>query len=132
MKQHQENAIQIARFLKDHSNVEEVFYPGLEDNPYHALAKQQMTGFGGMISFKIKGMNRDTIDQFFTRLKLISLAESLGGVESLICYPAAMTHGSIPQEEREKIGITDNLVRLSAGIEDVNDLIQDLKQALDY
>lgn len=130
MKQHGENALQVAQFLKNNSKIETVYYPGLEDHPNHELAKSQMRGFGGMISFKLKNADRNNVDVFFKELKIISLAESLGGVESLVCYPAAMTHGSIPKEQREKIGITDNLIRLSIGIEDIEDIIEDLQNAI--
>jgi cystathionine gamma-lyase len=130
MKQHEENALKIAAFLQDHPKVSEVFYPGLESSPYYELARRQMSGFGGMISFKLKGGNLDIANKFFKRLKVISLAESLGGVESLINYPAVMTHGSIPKEIRMSIGITDDLIRLSVGIEDAGDLVEDLSGAL--
>lgn len=130
MKQHEENALKIAIFLEDHPMVSEVFYPGLASSPYHELARRQMSGFGGMVSFKLKDGNITTANNFFKKLKIIALAESLGGVESLINYPAVMTHGSIPEKQRMAIGITKDLIRLSAGIEDVEDLIKDLSGAL--
>lgn len=130
MKQHEENALKIATFLEDHPMVSEVFYPGLASSPYHELARRQMSGFGGMVSFKLKDGNITTANNFFKKLKIIALAESLGGVESLINYPAVMTHGSIPEKQRMAIGITKDLIRLSAGIEDVEDLIKDLSGAL--
>jgi len=129
MKQHEKNAQLIARALSDHSQVLSVSYPGLSNHPQHELAKQQMKGFGGMISFFIKG-GFEEANNFAKNLKIVSLAESLGGVESLVCYPTAMSHASIPKEEREKRGITDNLIRLSVGIEDIEDLLIDLDQAL--
>lgn len=130
MKTHQENALAIAVFLKDHPLVDSVRYPGLPDDPQHELAKKQMDGFGGMVSFQISG-GREEANVFFRSLKLFSFAESLGGVESLACYPPAMTHGSIPKQERERRGITDGTIRLSVGIEDKEDLLADLKNALD-
>jgi cystathionine gamma-lyase len=129
MKQHQENAIAVAQFLEKHPKVVKVLYPGLESHPQHALAKKQMTGFGGMISFYLKGgmaESRTALEKF----KLFTLAESLGGVESLVEHPAIMTHASVPPENRTKLGISDSLIRLSVGIEDVADLIQDLNQAI--
>jgi len=132
MKKHEENAIKIATFLESHAKISNVYYPGLASNPFHNLAKQQMTGFGGMISLKLNKGNEKAANLFFKRLKLISLAESLGGVESLICYPSSMTHASIPEEQRDVIGVTKDLIRLSVGIEDIEDLIEDLSTALDY
>lgn len=129
MKQHEQNARLIARALSEDSRVAKVFYPGLPSHPQNKLAKQQMKGFGGMISFKIHG-GFEEANNFMKNLKIFSLAESLGGVESLVCYPPRMTHASIPKEEREKRGITDNLIRLSVGIEDLEDLLLDLDQAL--
>ena len=131
MKQHEENAFLIAAFLESHRGVSKVYYPGLPSNSYHDLAKQQMTGFGGMISFRLQTGDKDVVNSFFKKLKIISLAESLGGVESLICYPSTMTHGSIPEEQRNAIGVTNDLIRLSTGIEDAEDLIEDLKQSLE-
>ena len=130
MERHQENARQIATFLQQHSFVETVHYPGLPDHPQHDLAKRQMSGFGGMVSFRIRG-GREEANLFFKSLKVFSFAESLGAVESLACYPAVMTHAAIPKEKREKRGITDGTIRLSVGIEDSEDLISDLNDALD-
>ncbi|HBE76592.1 MAG TPA: cystathionine beta-lyase [Firmicutes bacterium] len=129
MQAHCKNAQTIAEFLARHAKVEKVLYPGLPDNPHHPVAKDQMAAFGGMITFFIRGGSSATI-KFLDNTHLFSLAESLGGVESLIEVPALMTHASIPKEIREKNGIADNLVRLSVGIEDVDDLIQDLDHAL--
>jgi cystathionine beta-lyase/cystathionine gamma-synthase len=129
MREHARNAQAIAEFLESHEEVETVYYPGLPSHPQHALAKRQMSGFGGMLSFVLKGPQSRALD-FAKRLKYFSLAESLGGVESLICHPARMTHGSIPKEDRERRGITDGLLRLSVGVEDVDDLIDDLKTGL--
>lgn len=111
-------------------NGDRVYYPGLASHPQHELAKRQMSGFDGMVSFTLKGPEQRAID-FANRMHYFSLAESLGGVESLICHPARMTHGSIPKEDRERRGVTDGLLRLSVGIEDVDDLIGDLDQALE-
>jgi cystathionine gamma-lyase len=129
MEAHSRNALDIARFLEKHPQVERVLYPGLPSNPYHDIAKKQMKSFGGMVSFFIKGGTAET-RKFLERTRLFALAESLGGVESLVEAPAIMTHASIPREIREANGIYDNLVRLSIGIEDVEDLIQDLDHAL--
>ncbi len=129
MRQHCANAQAIARYLHEHPRVRKVYYPGLPDHPNHALAARQMRDFGGMVSFEIQGTRADT-DQFVRRLRLFALAESLGGVESLVCHPVTMTHGSIPVAERERRGITETLLRLSVGIEDAQDLIGDLEQAL--
>lgn len=130
MERHEQNAKKIAEFLVNNPNVTTVNYPGLEAHPQYELAKQQMTGFGGMISFEINGKIPE-VNKFVNSLKLFSLAESLGGVESLVSHPAQMTHASIPAYQRKIIGINDNLIRLSVGIEDVEDLIADLKYALD-
>jgi cystathionine gamma-lyase len=129
MRQHCENAMQVAKFLETHPRVLKVYYPGLASHPDHELAKRQMRDFGGMVSFAFDG-SRDDVDAFVRNLHLFALAESLGGIESLCCHPASMTHGSIPAAEREKRGVTDTLLRLSVGIEDVSDLIADLEQAL--
>ncbi|MBO0777196.1 MAG: cystathionine gamma-synthase [Ktedonobacteraceae bacterium] len=129
MRQHQENAISVARFLSEHARVEKVYYPGLPSHPDHELAKRQMNGFGGMVSFQFKGTLAD-VDKVVRRFKVFTFAESLGGVESLVCHPASMTHGSIPKEIREARGLTDTLLRLSVGIEDIDDLLQDLEHAL--
>lgn len=129
MKQHEANAKQIVEFLKAHSKVEKIYYPGLPEHPGHEIAKNQMSGFGGMISFVVKGGLNES-RRVLERVQIFALAESLGGVESLIEHPAIMTHASIPVENREKLGISDGLIRISVGIEDVQDLISDLKQAL--
>jgi cystathionine gamma-lyase len=126
MEKHQENAIFVAEFLARNKNVEDVMYPGLPKHYNHDIARRQMRGFGGMVTFRLKG-DINTTRKFLENLKIFNLAESLGGVESLANFPALMTHGSIPKEIREKNGITDNLVRLSVGIEDKDDLIDDLK-----
>lgn len=130
MKAHQENAMAIAKFLESHPKVDKVIYPGLESHPQHALAKEQMHGFGGMITFYIKG-GLDSARKFLENVNVFSLAESLGGVESLIEHPAIMTHASVPPENRKALGIDDTLIRLSVGVEDLNDLIADLKTAFD-
>ncbi|OAV72965.1 Cystathionine beta-lyase [Bacteroidales bacterium Barb6] len=130
MEQHQKNAFAIARFLENHPKVSRVIYPGLESHPQHELSKSQTQGHGGVLSFEIKGTGTDA-KNFLENLHLFALAESLGGVESLIELPSAMTHSGIPKELREQIGITDTLIRVSVGIEDVNDLIGDLSQALE-
>lgn len=129
MERHGENAMKVAEFLSRHPKVERVIYPGLESHPQHGLAKKQMKGFGGMITFFIKG-GLPEARTFLEKVRLFTLAESLGGVESLIEHPAIMTHASIPPENRKALGIHDNLVRVSVGIEDVKDLLQDLEQAL--
>jgi len=129
MREHAKNAQAVAEFLAGHSEIERVYYPGLPSHPQHELAKRQMSGFGGMVSFTLKGDDARAL-AFPNKLKYFSLAESLGGVESLICHPARMTHGSIPKEERERRGLTDRLLRLSVGIEDIDDLIDDLRGAL--
>lgn len=131
MQKHEENAFNVAAYLEENSNVKQVFYPGLPQHRNHAVAKSQMSGFGGMVSFKIRG-GFEEANKFLKKLKVFSLAESLGGVESLANYSAMMTHASIPLEIRKKVGITDDLIRLSVGIEDAEDLIDDLKQALDF
>ena len=131
MDRHCENGHKIAHFLKDHPAVDEVFWPGFEEHPNHQVAKQQMRQFGGMISFTLKQDHIDVAFKLMEKLKLFSLAESLGGVESLIGHPASMTHASIPKEERLKSGLTDSLIRLSVGIEDIDDLIADLAQAIE-
>ena len=129
MQRHCENGEKIAYWLKGHSKVDKVYWPGFAGHPNHDIAKRQMRGFGGMISFSLKGNDIDA-KKVATSTKLFALAESLGGVESLIGHPATMTHGSIPKEEREKTGIVDSLIRLSVGIEDADDLIADLEEAL--
>lgn len=130
MDRHCENGEKIAHWLKAHPSVDKVYWPGFEDHPNHDVAKRQMRGFGGMISFSLKGNNIEDAKRVATSTNLFALAESLGGVESLIGHPATMTHGSIPKAEREKTGIVDSLIRLSVGIEDADDLIQDLEGAL--
>ena len=129
MRAHCENAQAIAEMLSAHSAVEKVIYPGLASHPQHELAKRQMDGFGGMVTILIKGGLSES-RRFLERCRVFALAESLGGVESLIEHPAIMTHASIPPEQRAELGIADNLVRLSVGVEDPSDLIEDLKQAL--
>ena len=129
MERHNQNAIQIAGFLESHKKVNKVIYPGLKSHPQHELARSQATGFGGIISFEIEGKLIDA-KRFLQNFKIFSLAESLGGVESLIELPSLMTHSSISQSERENIGISDTLIRMSVGIEDVKDLIEDLRRAL--
>jgi cystathionine beta-lyase/cystathionine gamma-synthase len=129
MKQHAENAMAIAEYCEKHPAISAIHYPGLPTHPQHTLAKQQMFGFGGMISIELGSLEK--AKKFTTSVKLFTLAESLGGVESLVCHPVSMTHGSIPKEQREKLGITDGLVRLSCGIEDKEDLMADIAQALD-
>ncbi len=128
MRQHNENGMAIASFLAKHAKVKDVHYPGLPSHPQHELARKQMDGFGGMLSFETGSLeNARTV---LKSVRLCSLAESLGGVETLISHPATMTHASVPAEERARIGITDGLVRISVGIEDTEDLIADLEQAL--
>ena len=129
MQRHCENAHKVANFLNNHEMVEKVYWPGLDSHKNHDVAKKQMSGFGGMLSFRIKDFNKEQTIKFLEKLHLFTLAESLGGVESLCGHPATMTHASIPVEEREKSGVTDSLIRLSIGIEDVDDLIDDLKNA---
>lgn len=130
MQRHCENAAQIANYLKTHPKIEKVYWPGFEDHPNHHIAKAQMSDFGGMLSFVTKGANYESAIQILKKLKLFTLAESLGGVESLAGHPASMTHASIPKEIREQSGVVDALIRLSVGIEDVRDLIADLDQAI--
>jgi len=130
MKQHCENGKIIAGWLRNHSKVGKVYWPGFQDHPGHAIAKKQMRDFGGMLSFTLKDDSVDKAMHVLSSTKLFSLAESLGGVESLINHPASMTHASIPREERIKNGLTDSLIRLSVGIEDADDLIADLGQAI--
>ena len=129
MERHCKNAQDIAVFLESHPSIEKVIYPGLESHPQHNIAKKQMNGFGGMISVVIKG-GLESATNFLEKTKLFSLAESLGGVESLIEHPAIMTHASIPPEIREEIGISDGLVRLSVGIESIDDLLEDIESSL--
>ncbi|WP_108868023.1 cystathionine gamma-synthase [Aquimarina aquimarini] len=130
MQRHCENGEAIAKYLKNHPKIEKVYWPGFEDHPNHKVAAAQMDDFGGMISFVTKGSDYDKAIKIVEKLKVFTLAESLGGVESLAGHPASMTHASIPKEEREKTGVVDSLIRLSVGIEDVDDLIADLEQAI--
>lgn len=130
MQRHCENGMAIARYLLSHPKVKEVYYPGLQKHPNHSIAKKQMDAFGGMVSFKLKDESKQATFTFLESTKIFTLAESLGGVESLVNHPVTMTHASIPKTERLKIGITDSLIRLSVGIEEKSDLIKDLEQAL--
>ncbi|MBI1781127.1 MAG: cystathionine gamma-synthase [Sphingobacteriales bacterium] len=130
MQRHCENGAAIAKWLRNHPKVSKVYWPGFEDHPNHAIAKKQMKDFGGMISFELKDDSAENAKRVLSSTKIFSLAESLGGVESLINHPASMTHASIPREERIKNGLTDLLIRLSVGIEDAEDLIADLQQAI--
>ncbi len=129
MKRHCENAKVIATFLDNHNKVDKVYWPGFENHLNHDVAKSQMSDYGGMISFTLKG-DFELVKKITSSFKVFTLAESLGGVESLVNHPATMTHASIPKEERDKIGIADNLIRLSVGIEDISDLVDDIKQAI--
>jgi cystathionine gamma-lyase len=131
MKAHCENGKAVAQFLRQHPKVGKVYWPGFEDHPNHDIAKKQMRDFGGMISFTLKSDSFDDASKLAKSLNVFSLAESLGGVESLVGHPASMTHASIPKEERVKTGLVDSLLRLSVGVEDQEDLIDDLKQALE-
>ena len=128
LRQHEENALAVAQFLEQHPSVEQVYYPGLASHPQHALAKQQQSGFGGMVSFDIKGELKDSAT-FLTAVKQFTLAQSLGGVESLICHPATMTHAGMDAQARLEAGVGDTLIRISVGIEDKDDLIADLAHA---
>lgn len=128
MKAHAENGMKVAQFLEKHPQVERIIYPGLASHPQHELAKQQMSGFGGMITFFIKG-GMTAARKFLESVEVFALAESLGGVESLIEHPAIMTHASVPPEQRKALGIDDSLIRLSVGVEDIDDLLHDLDQA---
>lgn len=130
MQRHCENGEKIATFLAGHPKVDNVYWPGFKTHPNHSIAKEQMRGFGGMVSFTLKGNVLEEALDIVKKVKIFSLAESLGGVESLIGHPATMTHASIPKEEREKTGVVDTLIRLSVGVEDAEDLIADLEQAL--
>jgi len=131
MERHCQNAKKIAVFLNNHNGIEKVFWPGFETHPNHVIAKKQMSNFGAMISFTTKGNDFNKAIQIIEKLKIFTLAESLGGVESLAGHPASMTHASIPKKDREASGVVDSLIRLSVGIEDSEDLISDLKQAID-
>ena len=130
MQRHCENGKAVAEYLANHPKVENVYWPGFKSHPNHEIAKEQMSDFGGMLSFTTKGNNYEEAIKLVEKLKIFTLAESLGGVESLAGHPASMTHASIPKEEREKTGVVDSLIRLSVGIEDKDDLVYDLKQAL--
>jgi cystathionine gamma-lyase len=130
MREHARNALAVAKFLQGHPNVQEVIYPGLPSHPQHELAKQQCKGFGGMVSFRIKG-DLSNAKKFLSCLKIFILAESLGGFESLVEIPSLMTHASVSEEERKMLGITDTLIRLSVGLEETEDIIADLSQALE-
>jgi len=130
MERHCANGKKIAEFLKTHPKIDKLYWPGFTDHPNHAIAKKQMRDFGGMISFSLKGNKQEEAFKIASSMKVFTLAESLGGVESLINHPATMTHASIPKEERDKAGVVESLLRLSVGIEDIEDLIADLKQAL--
>jgi len=130
MKAHCENGEKVAHFLKNHPKIDKIYWPGFEEHPNHDIAKKQMRGFGGMVSVTLKDADLQETFRIASRFKVFSLAESLGGVESLVNHPVSMTHGSIPKEEREKVGVTDNLLRFSVGVEDIDDLLADLEQAL--
>lgn len=130
VQRHCENGEKVVEFLENHPKINMVYYPGLPNHPHHEIAKKQMKGFGGMVSFTFKSGKKEDAISFLEQLKVFTLAESLGGVESLANHPALMTHASIPEEKRKEIGITDDLVRLSVGVEDIEDLITDLNQAL--
>jgi cystathionine gamma-lyase/cystathionine beta-lyase len=130
MERHCYNGRIIAEFLKNHPKIEKVYWPGFPEHPNHEIAKKQMRDFGGMISIVLKDKSIENTFKVASSFQIFSLAESLGGVESLINHPATMTHASIPKVEREKAGVVDNLLRLSVGVEDVEDLIADLEQAL--
>ncbi|WP_296621981.1 cystathionine gamma-synthase [Marivirga sp.] len=130
MQRHCENASGVANFLKSHPKVEKVFWPGFKSHPNHEIASRQMHDFGGMISFSLKENTQEAATKILKKFELFILAESLGGVESLSGHPATMTHSSVPKADRDKVGLTDSLIRLSVGVEDIEDLIQDLKQAL--
>ena len=129
VQRHCENGEKVAAYLDNHPLVERVYYPGLASHPYHEIAKKQMSGFGGMVTFTFKSGKKEDAIKFLENLKVFTLAESLGGVESLANHPALMTHASIPEDKRKEVGISDDLVRLSVGIEDIEDLLADLEQA---
>ncbi|WP_445714403.1 cystathionine gamma-synthase [Flavobacterium sp.] len=130
VQRHCENGEKVAEYLNNHPLVERVYYPGLASHPFHEIAKKQMSGFGGMVTFTFKSGKKEDAIKFLENLKVFTLAESLGGVESLANHPALMTHASIPEDKRKEVGISDDLVRLSVGIEDIEDLLADLEQAL--
>ncbi len=130
MRKHEENAFEVAKYLQKHRSVNRVLYPGLESHSGHAIARKQMKGFGGVVSFELKGGVK-AVNRFLRQIRVFSLAESLGGVASLAEHPATMSHASMPQEHRTKVGITDNLIRLSVGLEHIEDILEDLHQALE-
>ncbi len=132
MERHSENGMKVAEFLAQHPKVDKVYYPGLKSSPQYELAQKQMNGFGGMVSFTFKSGKKEEAVKFLESIKIFTLAESLGGVESLANHPSTMTHASIPAEKREELGITDDLVRLSVGIEDASDLLSDVENALSF
>lgn len=130
VRRHAENAERIARALAGHPRVRRVYYPGLPGHPGHEIAKRQMSGFGGMVSFELEG-TADDVTRFVSERRLFALGESLGGVKSLVCHPARMTHASIPADQRAALGLSDTLIRLSPGIDHADDLIEDLVKGLD-
>jgi cystathionine beta-lyase len=130
MQRHNENGMAVAHFLNQHPKVETVYYPGLENHENHEIAKRQMNGFGGMVSFRLKDKTKEATLRMLQNFSVFTLAESLGGVESLVSHPVTMSHASIPTREREKLGITDSLTRLSVGVEDIDDLVEDIRKAL--
>jgi cystathionine gamma-lyase len=130
MKAHCENGRKVAEYLKTHPKIDKLYWPGFEDHPNHAIAKKQMRDFGGMISFTVKGATLESTYALASKFKVFTLAESLGGVESLLNHPVSMTHGSIPKADRDRVGVVDSLLRLSVGVEDIDDLLEDLEQAL--
>jgi|TARA_B110001469_G_C9631621_1_gene316011 cystathionine gamma-lyase len=132
MQRHCENGKVIAHFLRNHPKIDNVYWPGFEDHPNHDIAKKQMNDFGGMISFTIRGNSKEDAYKVMSSLRVFTLAESLGGVESLVCHPVTMTHAAIPKKDRENSGIIDSLIRLSVGVEDVRDLQEDLEAALSF
>jgi cystathionine beta-lyase len=131
MERHCSNGKKVAEFLRHHPKVGKVYWPGFTDHPNHAIAKKQMKDFGGMLSFTLKNDSLENATTLMESVEIFSLAESLGGVESLINHPASMTHASIPKEERTKNGLSDSLIRLSVGVEDAEDILADLEQALE-
>jgi len=130
MERHCQNGRKVAEFLRNHPKIEKVYWPGFPDHPNHEIAKKQMRDFGGMISIVLKDPSIENTFRVASSFKIFSLAESLGGVESLVNHPATMTHASIPKEEREKAGVVDQMLRFSVGVEDIDDLLADLEQAL--
>lgn len=129
MERHQQNALSLAQMLEKHEKVKRVYYPGLESHPHHAIAKKQMRGFGGMVSVEFD-LPQESVLKMVSNFRYFTLAESLGGIESLVCHPATMTHASVPPEERKRIGLNDGLIRLSVGIEDIDDLQEDMMETL--